>query len=87
MKIDEIKGEAVKPKDTVKVETVNGLKVILTKDDLGAMINVINVMDVVYNLMDDTNTATLKMEGSKETGTFWDVSSTCSERGATTPFY
>ncbi|MDA9346446.1 histidine phosphatase family protein [bacterium] len=60
------------------------LKVILTKDDLGAMIN---TMDVVYNLMDDTNTATLKMEGSKETGTFWDVSSTCSERGATTPFY
>ena len=44
-------------------------------------------MDVVYNLMDDTNTATLKMEGSKETGTFWDVSSTCRERGATTPFY
>ena len=87
MKIDEIKGAKVKPKDTVKVETVNGLKVILTKDDLGAMINVINVMDVVYNLMDDTNTPTLKMEGSKETGTFWDVSSTCSERGATTPFY
>jgi hypothetical protein len=84
MKIDEIKGAAVKPKDTVKIETDNGLKVILTKDDLGAMIN---VMDVVYNLMDDTNTATLKMEGSKETGTFWDVSSTCSERGATTPFY
>ena len=84
MKIDEIKGATVKPKDTVKVETVNGLKVILTKDDLGAMIN---VMDVVYNLMDDTNTATLKMEGSKETGTCWDVSSTCSERGATTPFY
>ena len=87
MKIDEIKGAGVKPKDTVKVETVNGLKVILTKDDLGAMINVINVMDVVYNLMDDTNTATLKMEGSKETGTFWDLSSTCSERGSTTPFY
>jgi len=64
MKIDEIKGATVKPKDTVKVETVNGLKVILTKDDLGAMIN---AMDVVYNLMDDTNTATLKMEGSKET--------------------
>ena len=84
MKIDEIKGAKVKPKDTVKVETVNGLKVILTKDDLEAMIN---AMDVVYNLMDDTNTATLKMEGSKKTGTFWDVSSTCSERGATTPFY
>ena len=84
MKLDKIKGAAVKPKDTVKVETDNGLKVILTKDDLGAMIN---AMDVVYNLMDDTNTATLKMEGSKETGTFWDVSSTCSERGATTPFY
>ena len=45
------------------------------------------MLDVVYNLMDDTNTATLKMEGSKETGTFWDVSSTCSETGATTPFY
>ena len=70
MKLDEIKGATVRPKDTVKVETVNGLKVILTKDDLGAMIN---AMDVVYNLMDDTNTATLKMEGSKETGTFWDV--------------
>jgi hypothetical protein len=42
-------------------------KVILTKDDLGA---IINAMDVVYNLMDDRHTATLKMEGSKETGTF-----------------
>ena len=59
-------------------------KVILTKDDLGAMIN---AMDVVYNLMDDRHTATLKMEGSKETGTFWDVSSTCIESGSTTPFY
>ena len=84
MKIDEIKGATAQPKDAVKVETVNGLKVILTKDDLGAMINAI---DVIYNLMDDTNTATLKMEGSKETGTFWDVSATYSERGATTPFY
>ncbi len=84
MKLDEIKGAAVNSKDTVKVETVNGLKVILTKDDSGAMIN---AMDVIYNLMDDTNTATLKMEGSKETGTFWDVSATYSERGATTPFY
>ena len=84
MKIEEIQGAAAKPKDVAKVETVNGLKVILTKDDLGAMIN---AMDVIYNLMDDTNTATLKMEGSKRTGTFWDVSSTCSERGATTPFY
>ena len=59
-------------------------KVILTKDDLGAMIN---AMDVVYNLMDDRHTATLKMEGSKATGTFWDVSSTCIESGSTTPFY
>ena len=59
-------------------------KVILTKDDLGAMIN---AMDVVYNLMDDRHTATLKMEGSKETGTFWDVSSTCIESGSATPFY
>ena len=59
-------------------------KVILTKDDLGAMIN---AMDVVYNLMDDRHTATLNMEGSKETGTFWDVSSTCIESGSTTPFY
>jgi hypothetical protein len=59
-------------------------KVILTKDDLGA---IINAMDVVYNLMDDRHTATLKMEGSKETGTFWDVSSTCIESGSTTPFY
>ena len=84
MKIDEIKGDAVKPKDTVKVETVNGLKVILTKDDLEAMIN---AMDVVYNLMDDRHIATLKMEGSKETGTFWDVSSTCIESASTTPFY
>ena len=83
-RISKIQGEKVKLKDTVKVETDNGLKVILTKDYLGAMIN---AMDVIYNLMDDTNTATLKMEGSKETGTFWDVSSTCSERGATTPFY
>ena len=84
MKIDEIKGATVKPKDTVKVETVNGLKVILTKDDLGAMIN---AMDAIYNLMDHTNTATFKMEGSKEIGTFWDVSSKCRERGVTTPFY
>ncbi|MDA9270639.1 hypothetical protein N9P57_00770 [Planktomarina temperata] len=83
-RISKIQGAKVKPKETIKVEAVNTLKVILTKDDLGAMIN---TMDVVYNLMDDTNTATLKMEGSKETGTFWDVSSTCSERGATTPFY
>ena len=59
-------------------------KVILTKDDLGAMIN---ARDVVYNLMDDRHTATVKMEGSKETGTFWDVSSTCIESGSTTPFY
>ena len=84
MGLDEIRGATVKPKDTVKVETDNGLKVILNKDDLGAMIN---AMDAIYKLMDDTNTATLKMEGSKETGTFWDVSATCSERGATTPFY
>ena len=84
MKLDEIKGAAVKSQDTVKVETDNGLKVILTKDDLGS---IINALDVIYNLKDDSNTATLKMEGSKETGTFWDVSSTCSERGATTPFY
>ena len=76
MKIDEIKGAKVKPKDTVKVETVNGLKVILTKDDLGAMLN---AMDVVYNLMDDTNTITLKLEGSMKLVTFWDVSSICSE--------
>jgi glutaredoxin 2 len=60
------------------------LKVILTKDDLGAMID---AMDFIYNLMDDTNTATLKMEGSKNTGTFWDESFTYSERGATTPFH
>ena len=79
-----IKGAAVKPKDTVKVETDNSLKVILTKDDLGAMIN---AMDAIYNLMDHTNTATFKMEGSKEIGTFWDVSSKCRERGVTTPFY
>jgi hypothetical protein len=84
MKLDEIKGAAVKSQDTVKVETDNGLKVILTKDDLGS---IINALDVIYNLKDDSNTATLKMEGSKETGTFWDVSSTCSERVATTPFY
>jgi len=84
MKLDEIKGAAVLPKGATKVEPDNGVKVILTKDDLGAMIN---AMDVVYNLMDDRHTATLKMEGSKETGTFWDVSSTCSERGATTSFY
>jgi hypothetical protein len=51
MKLDEIKGAAVKPKDTVKVETDNSLKVILTKDDLGAMIN---AMDAIYNLMDHT---------------------------------
>ena len=84
MKLDEIKGAAVKPKDTAKVDTVNGLQVILTKDDLGAMIN---AMDVVYSLMDDGFTATLKMEGDRETGIFWDVSSTFSESGATTPFY
>ena len=84
MKLDEIKGAAVKPKDTVKVETDNSLKVILTKDDLGAMIN---AMDAIYNLMDHTNTATFKMEGSKEIGTYWDVSSKCRERGVTTPFY
>ena len=84
MKLDEIKGAAVKSQDTVKVKTDNGLKVILTKDDLGS---IINALDVIYNLKDDSNTATLKMEGSKETGTFWDVSSTCSEIVATTPFY
>ena len=84
MKLDEIKGATVRPKDTVKVENDNAVKVILTKDDLHEMII---AMDVIYNLMDDRRTATLKMAGSKETGTFWDVSSTCSERGATTPFY
>ena len=84
MKLDEIKGAAVKSQDTVKVKTDNGLKVILTKDDLGS---IINALDVIYNLKDDSNTATLKMEGSKETGAFWDVSSTCSEIVATTPFY
>ena len=84
MKLDEIKGATVRPKDTVKVETDNAVNVILTKDDLAAMINAI---DVVYNLIDDRHTATLKMEVSKETGTFWDVSSTCIESGSTTPFY
>ena len=84
MKIDEIKGAAVKPKDTVKVETVNGLKVILTKDDLRAMIN---AMDVVYNLMDDTNTITLKLKGSMKPATFSDVSSICSKWCASTSFY
>ncbi len=84
MKLDEIKGAAVKPKDIVKVETDNAVKVILTKDDLAAMIN---AMDVVYNLMDDKHTATFKMEGANETGIFWDVSSTCIESGSTTPFY
>ena len=84
MKLDEIKGAAVKPKDTAKVETVDGLQVILTKDDLGA---IINAMDVDYKLVDDDYIATLNMEGDRETDIFWDVSSTCSERGATTPFY
>ena len=84
MKLDEIKGATVRPKDTVKVETDNAVNVILTKDDLHEMII---AMDVIYNLMDDRRTATLKMEGSKETGTFWDVSSTCIESGSTTPFY
>ena len=84
MKLDEIKGATVRPKDTVKVETDNAVNVILTKDDLAAMINAI---DVVYNLIDDRHTATLKMEVSKETGTFWDVPSTCIESGSTTPFY
>ena len=84
MKLDEIKGATVRPKDTVKVETDNAVNVILAKDDLHEMII---AMDVIYNLMDDRRTATLKMAGSKETGTFWDVSSTCSERGSTTPFY
>jgi len=37
--------------------------------------------------MDDRRNATLKMAGPKETGTFWDVSSTCIESGSTTPFY
>ena len=73
MKLDEIKGATVRPKDTVKVETDNAVNVILTKDDLHEMII---AMDVIYNLMDDRRTATLKMAGSKETGIFWDVSST-----------
>ncbi|MDA8685202.1 hypothetical protein OAB37_02810 [Planktomarina temperata] len=84
MKLDEIKGATVRPKDTVKVETDNAVNVILTKDDLHEMII---AMDVIYNLMDDRRTATLKMAGPKETGTFWDVSSTCIESGSTTPFY
>ena len=84
MKLDEIKGAAVKPKDIVKVETDNAVKVILTKDDLAAMIN---ATDVVCNLMDDKHTATLNMEGANETSIFWDVSSTCIESGSTTPFY
>ena len=84
MKLDEIKGATVRPKDTVKVETDNAVNVILTKDDSHEMII---AMDVIYNLMDDRRTATLKMEGSKETGTFWDVSSTCIKSGSTTPFY
>ena len=44
-------------------------------------------MDDDYKLMDDDYIATLNMEGDRETDIFWDVSSTCSERGATTPFY
>jgi hypothetical protein len=84
MKLDEIKGATVRPKDTVKVKTDNAVNFIFTKDDSHEMII---AMDVIYNLMDDRRISTLKMEGSKETGTFWDVSSTCIKSGSTTPFY
>lgn len=54
MKLDEIRSATVRPKDNVKVETDNAVNVILTKDDLAAMIDAI---DVVYNLIDDRHTA------------------------------
>ena len=84
MKIDEIKGAKVKPKETMKVEAVNALEIILTKDDLGEMIN---AMEDAYNNMGNTHIANFMVEGSAETGCIYDISHTGTNSGATTPFY
>ena len=84
MKIDEIKGAKVKPKETMKVEAFNALEIILTKDDLGEMIN---AMEDAYNNMGNTHNANLLVEGSGETGFIYYISYTWTNSGATTPFH
>tara|TARA_B110000090_G_C13247172_1_gene394895 strand:+ start:181 stop:426 length:246 start_codon:yes stop_codon:yes gene_type:complete len=80
-----MRAACVRPKISVaEVEAVNSIEVTFTKADLGEMLN---AMDNAYNLMTEGGGVKLKMEGSLETGTFWDVSCTSTESGSTTPFY
>jgi len=83
-RISKIQGAKVKPKETMKVEAVNALEIILTKDDLGEMIN---AMEDAYNNMGNTHNANLLVEGSAETGFIYDISYTWTNSGATTPFH